>query len=152
MRATNRYATQQPNSMYHISVLDVEKRLAKVKPNKAPGPDGITSWMLRDLSAQLAGPVAALFNSSIRDGYVPQPWKSAYITALPKKSPPQAIQTDLRPVSLTSLLAKELERFVAQWLKKNRRSSHRLPSVRKPARGLYDAYAREDVGYLGEGT
>ena len=74
--------------------------------------------MLRDLSAQLAGPVTALFNSSIRDGYVPHKRKSAYITALPKKSPPQAIQTDLRPVSLTSLLAKELERFVAEWLKK----------------------------------
>ena len=63
--ATNRYATQQPNSMYHISVIDVGKGLAKVKPSKAPGPDGNTSWMLRDLSAQLAGPVAALFNSDM---------------------------------------------------------------------------------------
>ena len=63
--ATNRYATQQPNSMYHISVIDVEKRLAKVKPSKVPGPDGITSWMLRDLSAQLAGPLAALFISDM---------------------------------------------------------------------------------------
>ena len=74
--ATNRYSMQQPHSQYHISVHEVKKRLARVKPNKAPGLDGITSWMLRDLSAQLAGPVAALFNSSIRDGYVPHKWKS----------------------------------------------------------------------------
>ncbi len=113
----NRFTATDTYTKFNISVLDVEHRFSKVKPNKAPGPDGITSWMLRDLATYLAGPVAALFNSSLRDGYVPLKWKSAYITALPKKNPPQSIESDLRPVSLTSLLAKELERFVATWLK-----------------------------------
>ena len=115
--AENRYSVTDLPAKYHISVQEVEAQLSKVKPNKAPGPDGIMSWMLRDLAAVLAGPVAALFNSSIRDGYVPTKWKSAYITALPKKSPPQSIESDLRPVSLTSLLAKELERVIMPWLK-----------------------------------
>ena len=73
---------------------------------------------LRDLSTHLAGPVAALFNSS-RDGVVPQKWKCAHITALPKQNPPQSIQSDSRPVSLTSLLAKELERIITPWLKES---------------------------------
>ena len=117
LQKNNGYTIPDTTSQYHISVHEVEKRLSKVKPNKAPGPDGITSWMLRDLSSQLAGPVAALFNSSIRDGYVRPRWKSTHITALPKKTSPQTIQSVLRPVSLTSLLAKELERFVTSWLK-----------------------------------
>ena len=115
----NRFKVEDIPAKFSVTVQEVESQLARVKPNKAPGPDGIMSWMLRDLSTHLAGPVAALFNSSIRDGFVPQKWKSAHITALPKKTPPQSIQSDLRPVSLTSLLAKELERIITPWLKES---------------------------------
>ena len=44
---------------------EVEAQLSKVRPNKAPGPDGIMSWMLRDLAAVLAGPVAALIHKRL---------------------------------------------------------------------------------------
>ena len=100
-----------------MSVDQVEKNLMRVKPGKAPGPDGITSWMLRDLAPILAAPITSLFNASIRDGYVPSAWKSSLVFPLLKKSPPKSIESDLRPVSLTSLLAKELERFVVSWIK-----------------------------------
>ena len=59
----------------------------------------------------------AVCNSSIRDGYIPPLWKSANICPLPKKNPPKQIEKDIRPISLTSLIAKELERFVATWLR-----------------------------------
>ena len=45
----------------------------RIKPGKSPGPGGIQAWMLRDLAPILAPPVTAIFNSSIRDGYVPPP-------------------------------------------------------------------------------
>ena len=100
-----------------IRVEQVKRNLSRIKLGKAPGPDGITSWMLRDLAPVLAPPITSLFNASIRDGFVPPAWKCANITPLPKKCPPQKIESDLRPVSLTSLLAKELERIIAPWIK-----------------------------------
>ena len=41
-------------------------------------------------------------------------WKSAVVCPIPKKNPPKTIEQDLRPIALTSLLAKELERFVVK--------------------------------------
>jgi len=60
----------------------------------------------------LAQPVAAIFNSSLQEGYVPPRWKSAIVTPLPKKSPPTSIQKDIRPISLTCILAKVLEKVI----------------------------------------
>ena len=90
--------------------------VSKVKPNKAAGPDRIEAWMLRDLAPILASPITAIYNSSLREGYIPPLWKSANVCPLPKKNPPKLIEKDIRPISLTPILAKELERFVIRWL------------------------------------
>ncbi len=103
---------------YLVSVTEIEKALFKIKLGKAPGPDNIKPWMLRDLAPYFAGPVTSIFNASIRQGTVPDIWKSATICPIPKKSQPKHIETDLRPISLTCLLAKELEKIVIRNLRK----------------------------------
>ena len=45
---------------------------------------------------------------------VPQVWKDATIAPIPKETP--ATISKLRPISLTSLLAKVCEGFVANWV------------------------------------
>ena len=100
-----------------IPVTEVEDNLARMKLGKAPGPDNIQSWMLRDLAPYISRPVTAIFNASLRDGYVPETWKEAYVTPLPKKRPPKEIAKDIRPISLTSLLAKQLEKCVIKRLR-----------------------------------
>ena len=119
LKPDNKYSqiTCDTPSDYTITVDDVERNLSKLKQNKSPGPDGIAAWMLRDLAPLFAKPVTAIFNSSIRDGHVPSKWKSANICPLPKRNPPKVIEKDIRPISLTPLLAKELERFVAKWIR-----------------------------------
>jgi len=44
-----------------ISLVDVERKLSRVNVHKAPGPDGLPNWLLRDFSNQLAGPVCAIY-------------------------------------------------------------------------------------------
>ena len=53
-----------------ISVADVQEKLAKVNTKKATGPDNIPDWVLQDCALLPAGPVCAIFNSSLRDGCV----------------------------------------------------------------------------------
>ncbi len=43
-------------------------------------------------------------------------WAKLFVVPLPKTSPPETIQSDLRPVSLTAILIKELETFIFKWL------------------------------------
>ena len=111
----------QPNihvhSRYIISTEDVERALANTKLGKSSGPDGIQPWMLRDFAYFLANPISAIFNSSIRDGFVPEAWKTAFITPIAKVKQPKLIEEDLRPISLTSILSKTLEKFVITWIR-----------------------------------
>ena len=101
---------------YIIPAYDVERKLRSIDVRKAPGPDGIPSWILKDFSSILAEPVCSIFNSSIAEGYVPTIWKSADIIPIPKVNPPVSIESDLRPISLTPVLAKILESYVCKWI------------------------------------
>ena len=103
-------------SRYIIPEEKVAKKLMSTKITKAPGPDGVPNWILHDLAGLISHPVCAIFNSSIREGYLPLIWKSANVVPVPKVHPPRSIESDLRPISLTPILAKQLESFVGEWL------------------------------------
>ena len=98
-----------------IQVHQVEKQLRSVDTKKSPGPDQIPSWILKDFSHILSGPICSIFNASIAQAYVPPIWKSANVVTIPKVNPP-AQENDLRPISLTPVLAKLLENFIYKWL------------------------------------
>ena len=99
-----------------ISSETVCKLLSSININKAIGPDAIPSWILRDHALTLAHPISTIFNASIREGYLPAIWRSAIVIPIPKVNPPRNISKDLRPISLTAVLSKQLERIVGGWM------------------------------------
>ena len=101
---------------FTISQAAVERKLSQINTHKAPGPDGLPNWLLRDFSTYLAGPVCAIYNASVREGTVPSRWKEANVVPVPKVHPPRTIEADLRPISLTATLGKVLESFVGSWI------------------------------------
>lgn len=102
---------------YIIRVEEVQEKLAHIDTRKATGPDEIPSWILKDCAHLLASPVCAVFNSSLREGFVPTIWKSANICPLPKVNPPTQLEKHIRPISLTPVLAKVMESFTCKWVK-----------------------------------
>ena len=58
-------------------------------------------WFLRDFAAFLDEPICAIFRASIREGHVPNVWKTANVLPLVKVHPPMSVDSDLRPISLT---------------------------------------------------
>ena len=60
--------------------------------------------------------MCAIFDASIGVSCVPTQWKEANIIPVPKVSPPQSIETDLRHTLLISTLGKVLETFVGCWI------------------------------------
>ena len=103
-------------SKYVITVDAMEKRLAKVKANKAGGPDCLPSWIFREFSHILAGPMASIANASLRQGTHPSIWKLSNTVPVPKVNPPKSIESDLRPIALTSIASKILEYFPCSWI------------------------------------
>jgi len=94
------------NSDFVIDPSEVDIRLSKIKIHKAPGPDRIPNWLLRDFSQLLCHPLAAIFSASIREGFFPPIWKAADVVAILKVRPPTSIRNDLRPISLLPTAAK----------------------------------------------
>ena len=82
-----------------------------MKDNKSPGVDGIPPKLLIETVEQISIPLARVFNLSLKDGVVPFEWKEANIIPLFKKGSRNKSE-NYRPVSLTSVNCKLLERFV----------------------------------------
>ncbi len=64
---------------YVIDLTTTLQALRKVKTNKATGPDNISAWILRNHANILAGPLTAIFNSSLPEGIIPDTWKSGNV-------------------------------------------------------------------------
>ncbi|XP_048578039.1 uncharacterized protein LOC125559895 [Nematostella vectensis] len=92
------------------------KALCSMKAKKSSAPDPLPSRLWKEFAYELAPVVANINNSSLKEGHVPKRLKSSYITPTPKVSPPKVIEEDLRPITLTSPLAKILEGFTLDLL------------------------------------
>ena len=89
----------------------VEKELKAMDKNKANGPDEISCWVLKECAEELSVPLTLIFEDSIRQGKLPECWKWANIVPLYKKGNKQN-PLNYRPVSLTSVVCKILERII----------------------------------------
>ena len=96
-----------------IQVWEMYDALRKLNTKKAAGPDGLPGRLIKEFACEFSIPVTDIFNSSLMEGVVPQVWKDATIAPIPKETP--ASISKLRPISLTSLLAKVCEGFVSKW-------------------------------------
>jgi len=76
--------------------------LHMTNPNKACGPDLITSRILKDISSELTPFLTLIFQKTIDEGEVPSDWKCANVTALFKKGD-KFKASNYRPVTLTVL-------------------------------------------------
>ena len=101
-----------------ISVTDCEQKLSRLCVHKAMGPDNIPNWILKDFSYIFAAPIAAIYNSFVRQSYVPPSWKQAEILPIPKVSQVTSLAKHIGPPpALTPVLSKVLESCVGSWMR-----------------------------------
>ena len=74
--------------------------------------DYIPAWVLKDHANILAATFTTIFNSSLRQGVISNEWKMANVIPLPKTKPMISVETDIRPISLTPIVAKVFESIV----------------------------------------
>ena len=91
----------------------VEEEIKILKITKSPGPDGIHPIMLIQLASYLKKPLAFLFNKTLETGEVPDDWKRANISSIFKKGAKNRAE-NYRPISLTSIVCKLMEKFIKQ--------------------------------------
>jgi hypothetical protein len=96
----------------NFSSFVVEKALMKTKAGSATGPDDIPARILHVCSKELAPSLAKLFETSMKLGTIPTQWKFANVVPI-FKSGNRNIISNYRPISLTSVVGKVMERVVS---------------------------------------
>ncbi len=98
-----------------IEVREVTKVLRRIKTHKATGPDGLEGIVLKECAEQLEHVCTRLFQVFLDDGFVPAAWKNTIVIPVPKISQAKALK-DFRPIALTSILCKCMERILCKEL------------------------------------
>ena len=95
-----------------ITLTELQKSLKRLKCRKAPGPDGVTNEMLKNLGNRAMLKVLEVFNLSWETGTLPQIWREAVMIPILKKGKDKKKPASYRPISLTSCVVKALERII----------------------------------------
>jgi len=94
---------------------EIERRLRYIK-RTSTGWDGLPSWLFRKCSVEIAAVVTHLVNFSINLGQIPDVWRTAIVTPVPKVTQPSDCG-DYRPISVTPILSRITEKIVVKtWL------------------------------------
>lgn len=95
-----------------LDEISLERRLRNIRPT-APGLDGVPYWVFKSCSYELSAIIAHICHVSIATGEIPSQWRKAVVTPVPKVPNPLAI-TDYRPISVTPILSRLIERIVVE--------------------------------------
>ncbi|XP_071490254.1 uncharacterized protein [Diadema antillarum] len=63
----------------------VGEKLENLDPSKAPGPDDIRPAFLKPLAEELSVPFTIMFRKSLKEGCIPEEWRSAYNSNILRK-------------------------------------------------------------------
>jgi len=90
---------------------EILKELKNINPTKAPGPDGLSSRVLKEAAAEIAKPITTIYNKTIQEGIIPKEWKRANVVPIYKKGK-KTEPSNYRPISLLPIISKILERCI----------------------------------------
>ena len=107
----NHQETQTTISNVEFSLSDVKSVLSSLKSAGSMGPDCIHPCLLKSCSSAMALPLYLLFSKSLRIKSIPAPWKTSNISPIFKKGA-HSDPLNYRPISLTSVCSKSMERII----------------------------------------
>ena len=93
-------------------------RLSELDVNKEVGADGVSPHVLVKCASALSKPLRYIFNLSLSSGICPVKWKQANVTSIFKKGS-RLEPGNYRPVYLTSILCKTLEKIITDAIMKH---------------------------------
>ena len=94
-----------------ISTEEVKEAMFSIKPESAPGPDGMSALFFQKYWDVVGEDITKEIRDIFEEGSLPEDWNYTYICLLPKIPDPEAM-TDLRPISLCSVLYKVVSKIL----------------------------------------
>ena len=96
----------------------VKSIIVSLNANKSCGPDNIHPRMLIELAEQIAKPLAMIMKKSLSERTLPEDWKKANVSPIYKKGARNRAE-NYRPISLTSIACKIMEKMIKETVMKH---------------------------------
>ncbi|CAI6375958.1 unnamed protein product [Macrosiphum euphorbiae] len=104
---------------------EVKASIWRIKPNKAPGLDGLTAKIVRKAWPIIGTTLTKLYGAAIRESYFPLSWRRANVIVIPKGGDKDPATTGAyRPISLLPVLGKALETFLIRKIENETNLNH----------------------------
>ena len=131
-RASSRFRMEE---IHENLTLDL---LLGLNIRKATGGDGVSARLLKTTAPAVAKSLTHLFNCSLRTGKIPQEWKAANVTPVPKKGRKEDVNS-YRPVSVLPVIAKVFEAVVHRQLYQYLEENQLLDSAQSGFRPMHSS-------------
>ena len=102
-----------PDSIPVFNPWQIQRKLDKIKENKASVPGDIPAVVIKKFSRYLSVPLCDIINKCVSQGKWPDMYKVEAITPIPKKFPPLDVNM-LRPISLLYHFEKIMENLIGE--------------------------------------
>jgi Reverse transcriptase (RNA-dependent DNA polymerase)/Endonuclease-reverse transcriptase len=102
---------RQELSGVNITVRAVKDKIKRLRVDGAAGPDRIGPLLLKRLVEEIAWPLTRVMRASLREGSVPEDWRTANVAPIFKKGS-KSDAGNYRPVSLTSVSSRLMESII----------------------------------------
>ena len=112
----NRLESTATLNTVEFNVVEIGQTLSSLDANSATGPDGIPAILLINCAIRIAPLLKILFQQSIDMIKIPTAWKHAIVTPIFKKGSIDNPK-NYRPISLTSIIGKVMERIIVRQLR-----------------------------------
>jgi ribonuclease P/MRP protein subunit RPP40 len=143
--------TEVPHNLSDILITnkDIFDAMSGQAAQSCPGPDGVPAILVKNCLSELVDHLRVLFQFTINTGDVPRLFRSAFIKPALKSGKNKSIPSSYRPLSMTSILSKCLERIIRKLLQNHleehglfSNSQHGFRSGRSCLTQLLDHYDR----------
>lgn len=102
-----------------LTIGELGKAAERLKPGKAPGPDGVTPEAVKILVRENGEAVRDLLNRLLKECSFPVSWKEARLILIPKPGRDVADENGYRPICLLDTMAKLYEAIIVGRLEAN---------------------------------
>ena len=110
------FSGEFPFTEIDISNQDVLSAIKATKINSAPGQDCLPPIFLHKCASSLVKPLKIIMKKSLLNSDIPHNWKEAVITPIYKGKGEKSDAAQYRPISLTNIIIKLLERILRSYL------------------------------------
>ena len=101
---------------FEVTIELINEAIDSLPPKAAPGPDGIPNILIKQLKHEISPILLIIFTKSLDKGELPDPFLKAFIKPVKKPMKLRSDPASYRPLSLTSNIAKILEKVIKKQL------------------------------------